>query len=340
MAVDEPRIGPRAAIARSTMDTREALLSRRSRLERARTHMPDSTDLTWLLGEVDAALDRLDHGRYGICEVCDGAIEADHLAMNPLARTCLEDLTVREQRALEQDLDLARQVQHALLPKPQLSLKGWSTSYEYQPLSQAGGDYCDLIPDENGDLLFLLGDISGKGVAASVLMAHLHAVVRSLVSMRLPFPELVDRTNRIFCESTGGLHYATLVCGRANNEGDVVVCNAGHCPPLWIHNGDITNVPSTGLPIGLFCDAPTATTALKLAEGDTLLLYTDGVTEAVNSSDVEYGVDRLTGVASSHRRASAPELVTACAGDLAGFRGGAPRTDDVTILAVQRSNHN
>jgi phosphoserine phosphatase RsbU/P len=340
MAIDEPRVGPRPAVVRSAMETREALLSRRSRLERARTDMPNAADLTWLLGEVDAALDRLNRGSYGICEACNGAIEADHLAMNPLARTCLEDLTVREQRALEQDLDLARQVQHALLPKPELVFRGWSTFYEYQPLSQAGGDYCDLIPDENGDLLFLLGDISGKGVAASVLMAHLHAVVRSLVSMRLPFPELIDRANRIFCESTGGLHYATLVCGRANGEGDVAVFNAGHCPPLWIHNDEITSVPSTGLPIGLFCDAPTSATALKLGAGDTLLLYTDGVTEAVNSSDVEYGVDRLTSVVSSHRRATAPELVTACAGDLAGFRGGAPRTDDVTILAVQRSIHN
>jgi phosphoserine phosphatase RsbU/P len=339
MAADDRRMGTTPAIARA-MDTREALLTRRSRLEHARTGMPNSADLAWLLSEVDAALERLNRGSYGICEVCNGTIEADHLAMNPLARTCLQDLTAREQRALEQDLDLARQVQHALLPKSQLSFKGWSTFYEYQPLSQAGGDYCDLIPDENGDLLFLLGDIAGKGVSASVLMAHLHAVVRSLVSMRLPFAELITRANRIFCESTGGLHYATLVCGQANGDGEVAVCNAGHCPPLWIHNGEITSVPSNGVPIGLFCDAPTSTTALKLAAGDTLLLYTDGVTETMDPSDVEYGVDRLASVVSSHRRASAPELVTACAGDLAEFRGGAPRTDDVTILAVQRSNHN
>jgi phosphoserine phosphatase RsbU/P len=337
MAVESHRASHESAEAGESI--RDELLGRRAKLEAVRGGLPERGELRRLLSEVDAALERLQNGTYGVCEVCRGAIEPGRLAADPLARTCLEDLTADEQHALEQDLDLTRQIQHVLLPQNRLSFDGWNTFYEYQPLGAASGDYCDLIVADEGDLLFLLGDVAGKGVAASVLMAHLHAMFRSLVSMRLPFEHLMQRANRIFCESTGGLHYATLVCGRAvANAGEVEICNAGHCPPIWIRDDELIDVPATGLPIGLFCSAPWSVTRLTFAPGDTLLLYTDGVTEARDASGAEYGVDRLSLVAQQRRQGSAADLVTACAADLLQFVAGAARADDVTLFALQRGH--
>lgn len=318
---------------------RQQLFDRREKLERARPTLPRSDELSRLLRDVDAALERIDNGTYGLCEVCHDPVEPDRLAANPLVRYCLAHLTSAEQRALEQDLDLAGRVQHALLPKTNLSFGGWETCYHYEPLGPASGDYCDLITADDGDLLFLLGDVAGKGVAASVLMSHLHAIFRSLVSLQLPFEELMARANRIFCESTSGEHYATMVCGRADASGEVEICNAGHCPPLWVRSSEAISVPATGLPVGLFSSTAYSTTRLAMGRGESLLLYTDGVTEARDPSDAEYGTARLSRAlaAANARGSSAADLVSACLNDLLAFRSAAPRTDDLTVLAIRRA---
>jgi len=316
---------------------REKLVTRRARLVSARTELPHLDHLSELLREVDAALDRIANETYGLCETCHEAIEPDRLAADPLVRNCLDHLTPSEQRALEQDLNLAGRIQRGLLPKNDLSFAAWDTFYHYEPLGPASGDYCDLITSDEGELLFLLGDVSGKGVAASVLMANLHAIFRSLVSLRLPVDALMARANRIFSESTGGDHYATIVCGRAPANGAVDICNAGHCPPVWIRDGSATTLAATGLPIGLFSNTTYATTSIAVNKGDALLLYTDGVTEARDRSDAEYGIERLVIASTREPRGSAADLVLACRRDLTAFRGGSARVDDVAMLAIQRA---
>lgn len=314
------------------------LIARREKLEAVRAVLPHSDDLSRLLFEVDAALARVENGTYGLCEVCHDAIEAQRIAIDPLARTCIDHMTADQRRAVEQDLDLAGRIQHVLLPPRRQSAHGWTTAYEYEPLRAASGDFCDLIPTDHGDLLFLVGDVAGKGVAASVLMAHLHAMFRSLVSLRLPFGELIQRANRIFCESTGGQHYATLVCGRAARDGEIELCNAGHCPPLLVRGaGPTVSLPATGLPIGLFCSASCEVTRATLGAGDVLLIYTDGVTEASDASGAEYGTARLESVVARARHGSPADLVAACARDVAAFRGAEAAADDVTIFAIGRT---
>jgi len=321
----------------TTSIAREKLIARRSKLETARTRVSHQDDLSRLLREVDAALERMAANTYGLCDACREPIEADRLAADPLVRNCLDHLTPSEQRALEQDLDLAGRIQRGLLPARQMSFEVWDTFYHYEPLGPASGDYCDLIIPTEGALLFFIGDVSGKGVAASVLMANLHAIFRSLAPLGVPIPQLIERANRIFCESTGGDHYATLVCGRATSAGEVELCNAGHCPPLWIRDGRATPLGATGLPVGLFSSVEYSTTSLTMGRGDALLLYTDGVTEARDTADVEYGADRLARVATRMEGATAAAVVAECRDDLASFRAGSRRTDDVAILAIQRA---
>ena len=324
-------------ISLSMSVAREKLIARRSKLETARAGLRDPDQLSRLLRDVDAALDKIANDTFGLCETCHEPIEPDRLTTDPLVKNCLDHLTAAEQRVLEQDLDLAGRIQRGLLPARQMSFDVWDTFHHYEPLGPASGDYCDLITREEGELLFFMGDVSGKGVAASVLMAHLHAIFRSLVPLRLPMPQLIERANRIFCESTGGDHYATLVCGRATTSGEVEICNAGHCPPLWMRDGRATPLAATGLPIGLFSNPEYATTGLTMSRDDLLLLYTDGVTESRDPSDAEYGIERLMRATTRTAGASAATLVAECRSDLTAFRAGSPRTDDVAILAVQRA---
>jgi sigma-B regulation protein RsbU (phosphoserine phosphatase) len=320
------------------VDLRRRLLNRRNRLETAMGEFKETSQLMHLLQEVDSALERMNGGTYGLCEVCHEPIEQERLAADPCVKNCLGCLTPDQQRALEQDLDLASRIQAQLLPKENLSLDGWETYYHYQPAGLVSGDYCDLINSDSGkgEFHFLIGDVSGHGVAASMLMAHLHAMFRTLIAVGLSTDQLVARANRIFCESTISADYATLVCGRAGISGAVEVCNAGHCPPLVIRNGEIVSLEATGLPVGIFGAGEYSTTRMQLSPGDSLLLYTDGLTEAKDRNEVEYGTERLVKLVESRHELSPQALTQLCLEDLKSFVSGAPAADDLSVLAIRR----
>jgi sigma-B regulation protein RsbU (phosphoserine phosphatase) len=289
-----------------------------------------------LLDEVDAALGRIAAGTYGLCETCVDPIESERLIADPLTRFCLDHLSAREQRALEQDLELAARIQRGLLPDLSARLDGWELAYHYQPAGPVSGDYCDVIRGEDGDVYFLVGDVAGKGVAAAMLMSHLSALLRTLVSVGLPLDQLMERASRVFCESTLPTHYATLVCARARPSGAIELGNAGHPPPLVIRaGGAVEPLDATGLPIGLFCSEQFSSHALQLAPGDALLFYTDGCIEAQDAGGDEYGLERLVALARSAARAPAAEIVAGCARDVAAFRGARSAADDLTIMAVR-----
>src|SRR2546423_6128986 len=176
------------------------LEERKRRLETAIAVAPENGGLPGLLREVDSALERMAKGSYGLCQECHETVEPDRLLADPLVRYCLDHLTQPERAALQRDLDLASEVQRKLLPQPNLRAGGWETSYHYAPVGPVSGDYCDLIPSD-GQLFFVLGDVSGKGVAASMLMTQLHALFRALSAMDIPVGRTISHVNRVFCES-------------------------------------------------------------------------------------------------------------------------------------------
>jgi sigma-B regulation protein RsbU (phosphoserine phosphatase) len=315
---------------------RTELEQRRERLHEALHSPAADASLSQLLTAVDTALSRIAQGTFGLCETCHDTIEAERLLADPLVQFCLDHLTSAEQRALESDLSLAARIQRALLPKPGLAPVGWDVRYHYQPAGMVSGDYCDLF-ETDGGLLLMLGDVSGKGVAASMLMSHLHATFRSLAEGGLPLDRMVEDANRIFCESTLAGQFATLVVGRVTQDGSVELVNAGHLPVLHIHGDGVTPKDSTGVPLGMFCTTRFPVHRLTLAHGDTLLLYTDGLTEAQNRAGAEYGLHRIRTLAARHTGIEPAGLISECLEDLLSFREGLKQTDDLTLLAVRRA---
>jgi sigma-B regulation protein RsbU (phosphoserine phosphatase) len=315
---------------------REQLIDRRQKLEIASRGFTEATQISQLLAEVDEALRRIELGTYGLCDICDEPVETARLIANPLTRLCLDHLSSKEQRALEDDLELAAQIQTGLLPMPSQKIDGWEIAYHYQPAGIVSGDYCDLISSDDQSLLFVLGDVSGKGVAASMLMAHLQAMFRTLISINLPLEEIVERASRVFCESTLPTHYATLVCGKADPSGGIEICNAGHLPPLLLRQGAVQSIEATGLPMGMFCNEHFTVNRFQMEKGDTLFLYTDGLSESRDGARSEYGVERLSSLLRGNVDLMPKALLTACVDEVNAFRISDSLADDLTLMAIQR----
>src|SRR6516225_3472044 len=338
----DSRANARQPIDGGTMATtenayfRSELEARRDRLLTAsRTTAADAT-LRNLLASVDAALSRIDQGTFGICETCHDTIEADRLVCDPLLRFCLDHLSAAEQRALEKDLVLAAGIQKALLPRADWSVDGWQARYHYQPAHVVSGDYCDLIESDDG-FLFLLGDVAGKGVAASMLMSHLHATFRTLAGQNLPLQELVAHANRLFCDSTTAGQYATLVVGRAWPDGRVEYVSAGHLPILHVSKAGVSPREATGVPLGMFGTTNFPACELKMAPEDSLFLYTDGLTEIFNAAGDEYGTRRVNVLAARHAAASLEKMLSACLDEIHSFSAGAKHSDDLTLLVLRHA---
>jgi len=315
---------------------RAQLVSRKQRLESTIALSPKRKHLADLLHEVDAALIRLDDGTYGLCEGCHEPLETDRLAADPLVRLCTSCLTPRQQQALVEDLELASRIQAGLLPRNDIVHNGWRAAYQYKPAGPVSGDYCDLVTGEDGNLYFMLGDVSGKGIPASMLMAHLHAMFRALIGVGLPLIQMVGRASRVFCESTLASHYATLICGRAGKDGEVEICNAGHLPVLLMRGAEVSSLEATGLPLGMFCSTEFTADRMLLDDRDRLVLFTDGISEAQDSRGVELGIEGLIQAVKVKPAASAPDTVLAVSKRAEAFRGGEPGGDDQTVMVIER----
>jgi len=300
---------------------------------------PSSAPFLKLLEDVEVAIRQMNEGTYGICDACHEPVERERLIADPLARLCLDHLTTEEQRALERDLELASSVQRGLLPQTDFRFRDWRINYFYRPAGIVSGDYCDLIPGSGAgaSMIFLLGDVSGKGVAASMLMTHLHAMFRALSGVELSLDRLLEVANRTFCESTIAGQYATLVCGRAGRSGEIEIASAGHFPILHVSKNGVAHIEATGLPLGLFANSTFTVHRVRLEPGDSLLLYTDGISEAKDSAGEEYGIAGLSRAASGRHGWEPKALVAACLADVEKHSVGRRQADDQTLMAIQRA---
>jgi sigma-B regulation protein RsbU (phosphoserine phosphatase) len=236
---------------------------------------------------------------------------------------------------LASQLALARRVQLSLLPERRCCLSNWESAYSYEPAGFVSGDYVDVIPSGADEFYFALGDVSGKGVAASILMSHLHATLRTLLPSSQPIAEVLALASRTFCRSTLPAQFATLVLGKADRRGNLELINAGHTPVLLVEDESVHSIGGTNLPLGMFCSTEFKTVNRNVGAGSTLLLYSDGITESTNDGGMDFDLIRAVETLVQSGTQSPPEIVDAIRSGVDQHTDGALPRDDRTILALR-----
>lgn len=238
--------------------------------------------------------------------------------------------------ALQAQLELARQIQLRLLPERRCCLNGWEVAFSYEAAGFVSGDYVDLIPSGPESFYFALGDVSGKGVAASMLMSHLHATLRTLLPSRQTIEEVVTIASRTFCQSALPAQFATLALGKANRAGGLELVNAGHTPVLLLEGHEVQVLEAASLPLGMFCSTDFESAKRTVTAGSTLLLYSDGITESTDESGNEFDVEHLRNALLQTKNQSPSDIVDTIHRNIVRYTNGAPPSDDRTVLALRR----
>ncbi|MEQ1922134.1 MAG: SpoIIE family protein phosphatase [Pyrinomonadaceae bacterium] len=239
---------------------------------------------------------------------------------------------------MERELELATEIQQRFQPSGPPVLEG----YEFQGISfscyEIGGDYYDFIERHDGKMLVALGDVSGKGTSASLLMSSLHAAVHGQVAAKTPLAQLVSSVNEYLTENTPGNRFITFFVTELDPAtGELTFINAGHNPALIGRaDGTIEQIDSSGLPLGLMGFAEYEVGKAQLNSGDVLFIYSDGVSEANNINEDEFGMDRLIQTISANVGRSASGIRDKVESALSDFTGTAAPNDDITLVIVKR----
>src|SRR5947209_5141153 len=278
-------------------------------------------------GSVDLAVEAM---RHGACDFIQKPWDNNRLLA-----------TIRKQaepeRRRHSELEIAANVQQKMFPRKLRRLESLDYAGHCVPAREVGGDYYDFLDGSDRAMGFVLADVSGKGVPAALLMANLQACFRSQP------PELLDRpsdmlrlVNKHFFESTTAERFATLFFGIYDDRTRRMrYVNCGHCPPLLLRaTGALERLGPTATPLGAFVNWKCREAETELRSGDTLLLYSDGVTEAGIDGAEEFGEDRLAHALRVNQWQPAEALVQAIVEDVADFSAGS-RSDDVTVVAIR-----
>ena len=248
---------------------------------------------------------------------------------------------MEEEKALEilqEELRLAREIQKNLLPKHPPRVAGYGVAGLSEPAKRVGGDYFDFLDLGNDRLGLCLADVSGKGITAALLMSNVQATIRSQGRLAPDVDACVSRSNDMLHASTDSDKFVTMFYGVLNTRTHrLEYCNAGHNPPIMLARGGGPRLLETGGPVlGVLPGFPYERGEAEFRPGQTLLVYSDGFSEAMNHRFEEFGEDRLRSSAESNAAMPPGELVNALLGEVNAFCGDAPQADDMTIMAVQR----
>jgi sigma-B regulation protein RsbU (phosphoserine phosphatase) len=243
-----------------------------------------------------------------------------------------------EKQRLEDELVLAREIQKGLLPGVFPAIRGITIGATNISSKQVGGDYYDVLalPDER--YVIAIGDVSGKGPPASLLMANLQATIRALVPLNLSLSELTARVNDLMCQNTGGNKFVTFFWGIIDAvTRSLTYVNAGHnYPMLFRRDGTVERLERGGMILGVLKTVlPYEEGAVELRDGDVLLLFTDGVSEAMSKQSVEYGEDRLQAVLEGCRECTPDEIIGRIHEDILRHAAGASQSDDITMMVLK-----
>jgi serine phosphatase RsbU (regulator of sigma subunit) len=283
---------------------------------------------------------------YADSPIAEGRFTEDHLkvltTLASVAAIRVENARLAErqleQERLERELQVASEIQQRFQPTAAPQLVGYELQGISFPCYEIGGDYYDFIERANGNLVVALGDVSGKGTAAALLMSSLHAAVHAQVESHESPVTTIQSINRYLVASIPANRFVTLFYAELDpRNGSLVFLNAGHNPPLIVHSGGtMEQLAAGGLPLGIMADADFREGKTKLQPGDVLVIYSDGVSEAVNPAGEEFGPTRLYEVVARNLDASAAGIRDRIESSLTKFCQGTPAADDITLVICKR----
>ncbi|MCC6350546.1 MAG: SpoIIE family protein phosphatase [Candidatus Eisenbacteria bacterium] len=243
-----------------------------------------------------------------------------------------------EKEKIEKELLLAREIQMRLVPEQLLECGPWRADGRLVPARQVGGDYYDYFPIEGGRFAVALADVSGKGVPAALLVSTVQGTLRAFCDGRRPPREVIRELNRAVVRHAGSGRFVTLFYAELDpRTWELRYVNAGHNYPLLRRaGGEIERLETGGVPLGLFEDAQYEESVIPFGDRDGLLLFSDGITEAMDVLQAEYGDDRLAALWETHPLDGPGEFTARLISDVALFRGAAAQSDDITVVVVGR----
>jgi serine phosphatase RsbU (regulator of sigma subunit) len=247
-------------------------------------------------------------------------------------------LELRDKLSLKGDLEVARQIQFGLVPSAPVRRSGYAIHASMRPANTVGGDYYDVIDLGGDSLAIAVGDVAGKGMPAALLMAMLQGSLRTLISAGFRAAELIGKLNAHLHANIPPNRLVTFFYGELPAGAGVMrYVNAGHNAPFLLkRGGEVLRLPANGMALGVLSDAGFETGELALEPGDRLFLFTDGVTEAFDLRDQEYGEERLAGLLARSSDRDAPSLIESVKADVLAFCGPVRPRDDMTLMVLAR----
>jgi len=295
----------------------------------------DDTSAMPHLKVIEDALDKASDGTLGICEVCHELIDERRLEVDYTAHICLEHLSEAERRRLEDELELSQIVQRALLPQQVPSIPGIELAAFSRPAEILGGDYFDFLRFADGAHGIAIADVVGHGVSASILMSSLQTALGTLVPQSNAPAQVLERINHFYIHNINLTTFITAFLAHYDpNTKMLTYSNAGQTPPLVFRRQTQQEIwlKPTSAAIGLIEYFNPQPASLNLSVGDIFLLYTDGVTEAMNSSGEQFGTEQLAVLIKGNADSSAQDLVRVIRKTVSDFSNGQSLKDDATII--------
>lgn len=245
-----------------------------------------------------------------------------------------------EKQKYEKDLEIARNIQRNLLPQKIPKTAKYEIFAYSQSARMVGGDYYDIVKLDSGNTLVAVADVSGKGVQAALLMANVQAFLKAIAKQNIPLNQASNLINDLISENTSMGSFITFFWGILNNnEPEIEYVNAGHNPPLLVRDGVITKLKKGGMILGVMQTViPYEEEIVKLKKGDVLILFTDGITEAMDIENNEYTDEKLEEYVVNNYNKTAKELGEGILFDVKAFTKDAEQSDDITLLVIKVIN--
>jgi phosphoserine phosphatase RsbU/P len=242
-----------------------------------------------------------------------------------------------EKQRMEEELEIARDIQRNLLPKNIFHFSNFDISAENISSRQVGGDYYDIIKLNENNFCIAVADVSGKGVPASLLMANIQAFLKVICKQGMDISEATGLINDLITENTSDGKFITFFWGVIDNEKRTIqYVNAGHNPPLLVRNGEIRKLDKGGLILGVMKTfSPYLTETIQLEKDDLIILFTDGISEAMNKNGAEFSDERLEKISIELAQNSSSEILNGIVNEVKMFSRGIVQSDDITLMVLK-----